>query len=44
LIDGLTLANLLVDHNIGAQDAEKFVLKRIDEDFFEEVLQIDIAP
>jgi restriction endonuclease Mrr len=37
LIDGPTLANLLVDHNIGAQDAEKFVLERIDEDFFEEV-------
>jgi hypothetical protein len=28
---------LLVDHNIGAQGAEKFVLERIDEDFFEEV-------
>jgi restriction system protein len=37
LIDGPTLASLLVDHNIGAQDAETFVLKRIDEDFFEEV-------
>jgi restriction system protein len=36
LIDGLMLASLLVEHNIGAQDDEAFVLKRIDEDFFEE--------
>lgn len=35
LIDGATLAALLVEHNIGAQDAETFVLKRLDEDFFE---------
>jgi restriction system protein len=37
LIDGPTLASLLVEHNIGAQDSETFVLKRADEDFFEEV-------
>ena len=37
LIDGATLASLLVEHNIGAQDSETFVLKRLDEDFFEEV-------
>jgi hypothetical protein len=37
LIDGQDLAALLVKHNIGAQNAEIFVLKRIDEDFFEEV-------
>jgi restriction system protein len=37
LIDGQELAKLLVDHNIGAQDSETFVLKRVDEDFFEEV-------
>jgi restriction system protein len=36
LIDGATLAGLLVEHNIGAQDSETFVLKRLDEDFFEE--------
>jgi restriction system protein len=36
LIDGATLAGLLVGHNIGAQDAESFVLKRLDEDFFEQ--------
>jgi restriction endonuclease Mrr len=36
LIDGLMLESLLVEHNIGAQDDEAFVLKRIDEDFFEE--------
>jgi restriction system protein len=36
LIDGPGLADLLVKHNIGAQDREVFVLKRIDEDFFEE--------
>jgi len=37
LIDGTTLAGLLVKHNIGAQDWETYVLKRVDEDFFEEV-------
>ena len=36
LIDGVMLANLMVEHNIGAEDAEAFVLKRLDEDFFEE--------
>ena len=37
LIDGQTFASLLVEHNIGAQDSETFVLKRVDEDFFEDV-------
>jgi restriction system protein len=37
LIDGPTLASLLVENNIGAQNSETFVLKRVDEDFFEEV-------
>ncbi len=37
LIDGSTLASLLVQHNIGAQDFENFVLKRVDEDFFDEM-------
>lgn len=36
LIDGADLAALLVKHNIGAQESETFVLKRVDEDFFEE--------
>jgi restriction system protein len=36
LIDGAGLANLLVQHNIGAQNSETFVLKRVDEDFFDE--------
>jgi restriction system protein len=36
LIDGLMLARLMVEHNIGAQDDETFILKKIDEDFFEE--------
>jgi restriction system protein len=37
LIDGPTLASLLAEHNIGAQDSETFVLKRVDEDFFEDM-------
>jgi len=37
LIDGATFAGLLVEHNIGAQDHETYVLKRVDEDFFEEL-------
>jgi len=36
LIDGASLAALLVEHNIGVQDHETYVLKRLDEDFFEE--------
>jgi restriction system protein len=36
LIDGLRQAELMVSLNIGVQDQEKFVIKRIDENFFEE--------
>lgn len=36
LIDGITLAHLMVTHNIGVQDREAYVIKRVDEDFFEE--------
>jgi restriction system protein len=36
LIDGPMLAGLMVDHNIGVQDRETYVIKRIDEDFFED--------
>jgi restriction system protein len=36
LIDGNALARLMVDHNIGVQEYQRYVLKRIDEDFFEE--------
>ena len=35
LIDGPTLAGLLVEHNIGVQNHQTYVLKRLDEDFFE---------
>ena len=31
------LARLMVDLNIGVQDRERYVIKRIDEDFFEDV-------
>lgn len=37
LIDGRMLAQLMVKHNIGVQDQETYVIKRIDEDFFEDV-------
>jgi restriction system protein len=36
LIDGQTLGSLMVRHNIGVQDQQTFVIKRVDEDFFEE--------
>jgi restriction system protein len=36
LIDGSTLAELMVKHNIGVQVQETYVIKRIDEDFFED--------
>ena len=36
LIDGIALAQLMVTHNIGVQDRETYIIKRVDEDFFEE--------
>ncbi len=36
LIDGLALSGLMVRHNIGVQDQQTYVIKRVDEDFFEE--------
>jgi restriction system protein len=36
LIDGQALSGLMVSHNIGVQDQQTFVIKRVDEDFFEE--------
>lgn len=35
LIDGTRLADLMIVHNIGVQDDDVFVLKRLDEDFFD---------
>jgi restriction system protein len=37
LIDGEQLAALMILHNVGVQDEETFTLKRVDEDFFEEL-------
>jgi restriction system protein len=36
LIDGPTLANLMIDHNVGVSPVRSFDLKRIDSDFFSE--------
>lgn len=36
LIDGRMLADLMVKYNIGVQERETYVIKRIDEDFFED--------
>jgi restriction system protein len=36
LIDGLALSGLMVRHNIGVQDQHTYVIKRVDEDYFEE--------
>ncbi|MBK9386071.1 MAG: restriction endonuclease [Planctomycetes bacterium] len=35
LIDGETLARLMVDHDVGVVPGETFVLKKLDRDFFE---------
>jgi len=32
----LTRLSIMVTHNIGVQDRETYVIKRVDEDFFEE--------
>jgi restriction system protein len=36
LIDGQALSGLMVQHNVGVQDQHTYVIKRIDEDFFDE--------
>jgi restriction system protein len=36
LIDGPELAQLMVEHNCGVRVEETFVLKEVDEDFFDE--------
>jgi restriction system protein len=36
LVDGLALSSLMVRYNIGVQDQQTYVIKRVDEDFFEE--------
>jgi Restriction endonuclease len=38
LHDGLALRGLMVRYNIGVQDQQTYVIKRIDEDFFDENL------
>ncbi|WP_369077031.1 restriction endonuclease [Paractinoplanes ferrugineus] len=35
LLDGARLTELTVLHNVGAQEGRTFILKRVDEDFFE---------
>ena len=35
LIDGARLTELMVLHNVGVQEEQAFILKRVDEDFFE---------
>ncbi|MFE0021467.1 restriction endonuclease [Amycolatopsis sp. NPDC059021] len=37
LIDGRRLAELMILHNVGVQDESTFVLKRVDEDFFDQL-------
>lgn len=37
LIDGDTLADLMVRYNVGVQDQSTYVVKQIDEDFFIEL-------
>lgn len=36
LVDGLELANLMVDHNLGVSLVQRYDVKRIDSDFFDE--------
>lgn len=37
LIDGDTLAELMIDHDVGVATQHSFVIKKIDEDFFEQM-------
>jgi len=36
LLDGLALSGLMVRYYIGVQDQQTYVIKRVDEDFFDE--------
>ena len=36
LIDGVTLVNYMIDHNLGVSIKDTYEIKRIDSDFFEE--------
>ena len=36
LIDGETLAELMIDHNVGVSEESRYIVKRIDMDYFEE--------
>jgi restriction system protein len=36
LLDGLALSGLMVRYNIGVQDQQTYVIKCVDEDFFDE--------
>ena len=36
LVDGEMLAELMLDHNVGVSEKERFVIKRIDTDYFDE--------
>jgi restriction system protein len=38
LIDGDLLAELMMEHNVGTQTVIKYEIKKIDEDYFEEIL------
>ena len=35
LLDGMALSGLMVRYNIGVQDQQTYVIKRVDEDFFD---------
>jgi hypothetical protein len=37
LVEGRTLVELMVELDIGVQDRDRYGIKRIDEDFFEDV-------
>ncbi len=36
LVDGPTLAGLMIDHNVGVAEAERFIITKIDLDYFGE--------
>ena len=36
LIDGKTLANLMIDHDVGVSTYRSIALKRLDSDYFQE--------
>lgn len=44
LIDGLTLSHLMIDHGVGVGEIATYTLARIDEEYFDEDVSVELNP